>query len=54
MSDKPKVLLLGDSIRMSYKPEVTHLLAGKAEVVDPADNCQHSLYTLSSLDGWIG
>jgi GDSL-like lipase/acylhydrolase family protein len=53
MSDKPRVLLLGDSIRMSYQPHVARLLDGKAEVVGPADNCQYSLYTLSSLDRWI-
>ena len=50
----PRVLLLGDSIRMSYQPHVARLLDGKAEVVGPADNCQYSLYTLSSLDRWIG
>ena len=54
MPDMPRVLLLGDSIRMSYQPHVTRLLDGRAEVVGPADNCQYSLYTLSSLDRWIG
>ena len=54
MLKTPRVLLLGDSIRMSYQPSVTRLLDGKAEVVGPADNCQYSLYTLSSLDRWIG
>ena len=53
MPDVPKVLLLGDSIRMSYQPHVGALLDGKAKVVGPADNCQYSLYTLSSLDRWI-
>ena len=54
MSGNPNVLLLGDSIRMSYQPKVARLLAGKAEVVGPTDNCQYSLYTLSSLNRWIG
>ena len=54
MSEIPKVLLLGDSIRMSYQPLVAEILVGKAEVVGPADNCQYSLFTLSSLDRWIG
>jgi lysophospholipase L1-like esterase len=53
MPDIPRVLLLGDSIRMSYQPHVAKLLDGKANVVGPADNCQYSLYTLSSLDRWI-
>ena len=54
MSDLPKVLLLGDSIRMSYQPLVAQFLEGRATVVGPADNCQYSLYTLSSMGRWIG
>lgn len=53
MSELPCVLLLGDSIRMSYQPYVSELLAGRARVVGPDDNCQYSLYTLSSLDRWL-
>ena len=53
MAAPPRVLLLGDSIRMSYQPLVAHLLVGKATVIGPADNCQFSLYTLSSLDRWL-
>ena len=53
MTKLPKVLLLGDSIRMSYQPYVEQILDGKAEVVGPADNGQYSLYTLSSLDRWL-
>ena len=54
MSDIPRVLLLGDSIRMSYQPHVARLLDGRAQVVGPSENGQYSLYTLSSLDRWIG
>ncbi|MFC1452367.1 SGNH/GDSL hydrolase family protein [Verrucomicrobiota bacterium] len=39
---------------MSYQPHVARLMEGKAQVVGPADNCQYSLFTLSSLDRWIG
>ena len=53
MSARPRVLLLGDSIRMSYQPHVADLLTDRAEVTGPADNCQYSLYTLSSLNRWI-
>lgn len=53
MPTKLRVLLLGDSIRMSYQARVAELLEGKADVVGPADNCQFSLYTLSSLDRWL-
>ena len=50
---KPKVLLLGDSIRLSYQPIVTEKLKSVADVVGPSKNCQYSLYTLSSLKGWL-
>jgi hypothetical protein len=53
MPDLPKVLLLGDSIRMSYQSQVAHLLDSKAVVMGPEDNCQYSLYTLSSLSRWV-
>ncbi|MCD4679959.1 MAG: SGNH/GDSL hydrolase family protein [Bacteroidales bacterium] len=53
MSNIPRILLLGDSIRINYQPHVAHLLDGKANVVGPVENCQYSLYTLSSLDRWI-
>jgi lysophospholipase L1-like esterase len=54
MKKTPRVLLLGDSIRMSYQPVVTEKLKGYADVVGPEENCQFSTYTLSSLDTWIG
>jgi isoamyl acetate esterase len=53
MTVLPRVLLLGDSIRMSYQPHVARLLEGRAIVVGPAENCEFSLFTLSSLDRWI-
>lgn len=54
MPDTPKILLLGDSIRMSYQSHVARLLDNRAQVVGPSDNCQYTLFTLSSLDRWIG
>jgi len=53
MEHEPKVLLLGDSIRMSYQPIVAKTLQEVADVVGPADNCQYSLYTLASLERWL-
>jgi lysophospholipase L1-like esterase len=50
---RPKVLLLGDSIRLSYQPLVAKKLDARAEVVGPRENCRFSAYTLSSLDRWI-
>src|SRR3954468_19667597 len=34
-SVRPKVVLMGDSIRMGYAREVAKLLAGEAEIVSP-------------------
>ena len=53
MNQTPKVLLLGDSIRMSYQPIVAQALQGVADVVGPAENCQFSLHTLASLERWL-
>jgi len=53
MAERPKVLLLGDSIRMSYQPLVAETLDGAADVVGPADNCAFSLYTLCSIERWL-
>ena len=53
MPARPRILLLGDSIRMSYQPHVARLLEGQAEVTGPDDNCQYSLYAISSLDKWL-
>jgi isoamyl acetate esterase len=54
MRDTPRILLLGDSIRGSYQPHVARLLANRAQVVGPSDNCEYTLFTLSLLDRWIG
>jgi len=35
-----KVMLLGDSIRLSYKDDVAKRLAGKTEVMGPEENCR--------------
>jgi isoamyl acetate esterase len=49
-----RVMLLGDSIRMSYEGKVTEILAEDGhEVWGPPENCQFSLYTLASLGRWL-
>jgi isoamyl acetate esterase len=53
MSQKMKVLLLGDSIRMSYQATVAEMMKDSADVVGPEENCQFSAYTLESLDRWL-
>lgn len=48
-----KVMLIGDSIRLSYQSKVTELLEGRAAVNGPQENCRFSSYTLFSLSTWV-
>jgi lysophospholipase L1-like esterase len=48
----PRVVLLGDSIRMGYAPVVAKLLAGKAEIISNKANGGDSRNTLANLDKW--
>jgi hypothetical protein len=48
-----KVMLIGDSIRLSYQEKVTELLKDKATVTGPDDNCALSAYTLFFLSEWV-
>ena len=48
----PKVLLLGDSIRLSYADVVARRLAGKAVVISPRDNGRDSENMLKQLARW--
>lgn len=48
----PKVVLLGDSIRLSYTPYVEKALAGQAVVVSPKANGGDSSRVLQNLDEW--
>ena len=50
----PRVLLIGDSISIGYTPIVRENLKGKAEVVRPNTNCQHTAYGLSQIKTWLG
>ena len=50
MAKLPRVLLLGDSIRMTYQPHVARWLEGRAQVVGPAHNCPYGLFALPLLD----
>ncbi|MDR2752327.1 MAG: SGNH/GDSL hydrolase family protein [Clostridiales bacterium] len=47
------VLLLGDSIRLSYQPLVKEKLKGKANVYGPEENGRWAGYTLNSLRFWL-
>lgn len=50
----PRVLLLGDSISMSYTLPVRELLRGKANVHRPPDNCRSTRYTLERMEEFLG
>ncbi len=51
--DLPKVVLVGDSIRMSYAPLVEKELAGKAVIISAKANGGDSNNVLKNLDEWV-
>lgn len=51
--DLPRVLLIGDSIRLGYAPLVAKKLEGQAEVISPKENAADTANTLKMLDRWL-
>ncbi|RMD80975.1 MAG: SGNH/GDSL hydrolase family protein [Lentisphaerae bacterium] len=49
----PNVLLIGDSISMGYTLHVRRLLAKKANVFRPSENCQGTTHGLKRIDEWL-
>lgn len=49
----PSVMLIGDSIRLSYAPIVTEHFKGRAAVISPAANGGDSGNVLKNLDRWL-
>lgn len=49
----PKVVLVGDSIRLSYQGTVRQQLAGKAEISSPKANGGDSANVLKHLQQWV-
>lgn len=49
----PKVVLVGDSIRLGYQPTVTRELAGRAVVVGPRANGGDSTNVLRNVEAWV-
>ncbi|MBE6595723.1 MAG: SGNH/GDSL hydrolase family protein [Ruminococcaceae bacterium] len=47
-----KIILIGDSLRMSYDKYVKDALEGVAEVYYPTENCRYSQYVLRHLHDW--
>lgn len=52
--EKPKVLIIGDSISIGYTPYVQHSLESKALVVHNPGNAQDSNNGVHNLEAWIG
>lgn len=50
----PNVLIIGDSISIGYTPFVTKLLADKAVVTRPGENCGPTERGVAKLDKWLG
>src|SRR5215831_20077284 len=49
----PRIVLVGDSIRLGYAPRVAARLEGKAVVVSPPENGGDSANVLAHLDEWV-
>ena len=47
-----KIILIGDSIRIGYDAYVKEKLAGRAEVLSPAENGRFAQYVYRYLDEW--
>jgi dienelactone hydrolase/lysophospholipase L1-like esterase len=50
---RPKVVLVGDSIRLGYAPKVSERLYGKADLVSSPENGGDSANVLAHLDDWV-
>jgi lysophospholipase L1-like esterase len=53
MNNTKRVLLIGDSIRLSYEQTVREILQGRAFVSGPAENSQHTVHILLNFWTWI-
>lgn len=49
----PRVVLVGDSIRLGYAPRVAERLSGKAIVISPTENGGDSANVLAHLEEWV-
>src|SRR5438105_2286570 len=49
----PRVVLIGDSIRLGYAPLVAEKLTGKAVIISPMENGGDSSNVLKNLDAWV-
>lgn len=52
--ERPRVLIIGDSISIGYTPFVKKLLADVADVTRPTANCGSTRIGLRDIDKWLG
>ena len=52
--DKPKILIIGDSVSIGYTPFVTEKLRDIADVSHNPGNAQHTGTGLDNIETWIG
>ena len=52
--DKPRILIIGDSISIGYTPYLKESLKKKADVFHNPGNAQHTGTGLEKIDKWIG
>ena len=52
--EKPRILIIGDSISIGYTPYVIEKLENKANVFHNPGNAQHTGTGLKRIDEWIG
>ena len=53
MTDRPRVLIIGDSISIGYTPPAAERLAGEAELIHNPGNGGDSDNVLANLDAWL-
>ncbi len=51
-SEKPGILLIGDSIRMGYCETVREFFKDEADVFYPEENCRNTQYVITCLNSW--
>jgi len=52
--ERPRVLIIGDSISIGYTPYVKKMLADIADVTRPNANCGSTRIGLRDIDKWLG
>lgn len=52
-TDKPNVMVIGDSISIGLTGPLKDLLINSYDVFHPLDNCRNSTYTLMNIDKWM-